>query len=69
MKNTSLFPSIEIDITGPMGNAYCIIGVVSTCLKEIGYSKDEIQTIIDDMMSSDYEHLLTVAKRYVTIKR
>lgn len=62
------FASIELDISGPDGNAYVIIGVVKTVLEQAGYSEIKIKKVIENMTSSNYEHLLEVASNYITIK-
>ena len=67
MNNDCLFPTIVIDIDSPQGNAYCIMGIVANALKECAFTKEQINSILDDMKSSDYDHLVSVAKRYVTI--
>ena len=68
MINKCLFPSITIDISGPQGNAYCIMGIIRNLLIQIDYTKEQIDEVITDMKSSDYEHLLDVARKYVIIK-
>jgi hypothetical protein len=59
---------IEIDLTGPDGNAFVLMGMASKFAKQLGLNKDEI---ISDMMSGDYEHLLEVFEKhfgnYVTL--
>lgn len=67
MNNKCMFPSIKINIAGPDGNAYYIMGLIQTLLIEIGYNKDQIDEVINDMKSSDYEHLCNVAKKYVVL--
>ena len=52
---------IEIDLNGPQGNAFALIGMVSGWAKQLGLDAKEIQT---DMMSGDYEHLLSVIEKY-----
>lgn len=46
---------IVIDLTGPDGNAFVLIGVASNLCKQLGLDK---QPIINEMMSGDYEHLV-----------
>ena len=46
---------IVIDLTGPDGNAFYLIGVASNLSKQLGLDK---QPIINEMMSGDYEHLV-----------
>jgi hypothetical protein len=52
---------IEIDLTGPAGNAYAVMGNCREWAKQLGYTSEEIKALMDDMMSSDYEHLIQVA--------
>ena len=61
---------LEIDLTGPDGNAYVLIGYASNLAKQL--KKDE-KAIKEDMRSGDYEHLVEVFDRefgdYVTLYR
>ncbi len=49
--------AIEIDLTGPEGNAFVLLGYASKFAKQLGLDSKAIQV---DMMSSDYEHLVEV---------
>ena len=51
---------IEIDLTGPDGNAFVLIGIAGKLAKQLGMDKNKIQT---EMMSGDYENLLSVMER------
>jgi len=51
---------IEIDLTGPEGNAFVLMGYSKRLGKQLGFSKEEIEKILADMKSGDYEHLLEV---------
>jgi hypothetical protein len=59
---------LEIDLTGPQGNAFVLIGYASNLAKQL--KKDE-KAIKEDMQSGDYEHLVEVFDRefgdYVTL--
>ena len=48
---------IEIDLTGPQGNAYYILGVAKNLCKQVGIPS---KPLLDEMMSGDYENLLEV---------
>jgi len=48
---------IEIDLTGPQGNAYFLLGTAKNLAKKLGLNGNEIT---NEMMSGDYEHLLEV---------
>jgi len=52
--------SIEIDLTGPQGNAYFLLGMAQQLAKQT--SKDHAK-IIEEMKSGDYENLLKVFDR------
>ena len=64
---------IEIDLTGPDGNAYVLMAYARRFGKQLGYDKDHIERIIDEMMLSDYEGLLYTFDRefgaFVTLWR
>ena len=51
---------IEIDLTGPDGNAFVLIGIAGKLAKQLGKDKSKIQ---NEMMSGDYEDLLGVMER------
>ena len=44
---------LEVDLTGPQGNAFYLIGLTKKLCSTFGISSDPI---IQDMMSGDYEH-------------
>jgi hypothetical protein len=52
---------IEIDLTGPDGNAFVLIGMASKFAKQLGLDGKVIQT---EMMKGDYENLLNVFEKY-----
>lgn len=52
---------IEIDLSGPDGNAFMLIGMASRLAKQLGMDEEEVQT---EMMSGDYDHLLSVIEKY-----
>ena len=51
---------IVIDLNGPEGNAFCLIDLAKKLARRSGYSSQKIIDLVVDMMSSDYEHLITV---------
>jgi hypothetical protein len=52
---------MEIDLSGPEGNAFILIGYASKWAKQLGLDSKAIQA---EMMSGDYEHLLSVIEKY-----
>ena len=53
--------AIEIDLTGPEGNAFVLIGYANKWAKQLGLDSKAIQA---DMMSGDYDHLLSVMEKH-----
>ena len=49
---------IEIDLTGPDGNAFYILAMAKRLCKEFGMTKTYEKDLLDEMMSGDYENLL-----------
>ena len=50
-----------IDLTGPQGNAYFLMGHAGQYARQLGLDGD---VIIAEMQSSNYEHLIQVFDRY-----
>jgi len=48
---------ITIDLTGPQGNAYYLLGTASNLAKQLGLDATQIT---NQMKSGDYENLLEV---------
>jgi hypothetical protein len=51
---------VEVDLTGPDGNAFVLMGLATRWAKQLGRDGKAIRA---DMMSGDYEHLLSVLER------
>ena len=49
---------IEIDLTGPQGNAYYLLSLAENLSKQLGYDKDRRERIQMEMKLTDYEGLL-----------
>ena len=49
---------IEIDLTGPEGNAYDLLNLAERLGRTLGYDKRRIELILDEMRLSTYEGLL-----------
>ena len=51
---------IEIDLTGPQGNAYYLLGLANRWAKELQFSDSYREEMLEKMRSSDYENLIQV---------
>ena len=55
---------IVIDLTGPDGNAFVLLGKAKSFAKQLGMNGVEAEALINDMMSGDYEHLLELFDKH-----
>ena len=53
--------TIEIDLTGPEGNAFFLLGSAQRWAKQCGMDSEKI---IEEMTDGDYEHLLLTIDKY-----
>lgn len=51
---------ITIHKDAPEGNAFAIIGTAKNLMKQLDFHKHESEAVIHEMMSGDYEHLVSV---------
>ena len=52
---------IEIDLTGPDGNAFVLIGTAGNLAKQLGL---DAKAIREEMMKGDYENLVNVFDKH-----
>jgi len=50
--------TIEIDLTGPEGNAFRLLGLARSLARQLDYSKKEIEDLMTEMTGSDYDYLI-----------
>ena len=50
-----------IDLTGPQGNAFFLMGQATRWAKELGL---DATAILEEMKASDYEHLVQTFDKY-----
>jgi len=54
---------IVIDLNGPQGNAFYLLGIAENFCKQLDMTKENTQAILDEMTSGDYENLIQVFDR------
>ena len=52
---------IEIDLTGPEGNAFVLLAYAEQYAKELGFDG---KRIVKEMKTKDYEHLISTFDKY-----
>jgi hypothetical protein len=58
IRETTPKTNTVIDLDGPMGNAFALLGVAKSEAMGLGIDRDDIDAILDDMKSGDYNNLL-----------
>ena len=53
-----------IDLTGPQGNAFYLLGLADKLCKQIGISEHETNSILEEMKSSGYTNLIETFDRH-----
>ena len=61
IKSKQQTSGIHIDLTGPDGNAFMLIGKANNLAKQLGLDGKAIQT---EMMKGDYENLIKVFDKH-----
>jgi hypothetical protein len=52
--------AVQIDLAGPEGNAFALMGIAKGFCKQLG---KDFKPILEEMRSGDYENLVAVFKR------
>lgn len=52
---------VVIDLTGPEGNAFVLLGYAASHCKKLGW---DAEPILEEMKSSDYRNLIAVFDRH-----
>ena len=65
--------TISIDLTGPQGNAFVLLGAARKFMRQLSYEHEDIDDILEEMQSGDYENMVQVFDRefgsFVTLYR
>ena len=56
----------EIDLTGPQGNCFCLMGVFEDYVKRhLDWTNEETEAALTEMQSGDYDNLLAVFDKHL----
>lgn len=61
-------PEVEVQLIGEDGNAFAVLGAVRSALRQAGVPKAELDEFMAEATSGDYDHLLTTATRWVSVR-
>ena len=53
-----------IDLTGPDGNAFYLLGFACNLMRDLEFTPEEAEGVMNEMRSSDYENLIRVFDHY-----
>jgi len=56
--------TVNLELTGVDGNAYAILGVFSRQARREGWTQEEIDLVLEEAKSGDYDHLLSTIMTY-----
>jgi len=57
---------VKMKLVGLDGNAFSLMGAFSSNARKQGWSKEEINVVIQECMSGDYNHLLVTLMEHTT---
>ena len=57
-----------VQLTGNDGNAFAVMGTVTSALREAGYTNEEVHEDQSQAMSGDYNNLLAVSMRWANVE-
>lgn len=64
------YPWVEVDLgdlNGPQGNAFAVLANTVQAMRSHGISDEEVAAYKAEAMASDYENLLAVTSKWVTV--
>ena len=61
-------PEVEVELSGQDGNAFVIMGAVRRAMRRAGVPAEELDEYTTEATSGDYDNLLAVTMRWVTVE-
>ena len=56
--------TLNLELVGVDGNAYAVMGVFSRQARREGWTQEEIDSVLEEAQSGDYDHLLSTIMTY-----
>lgn len=56
--------TLNLELVGVDGNAYAVMGVFSRQARREGWTQEEIDLVLEEAQSGDYDHLLSTIMTY-----
>jgi|TARA_R110000765_G_scaffold411483_1_gene510622 hypothetical protein len=61
------FPHVEVELAGQDGNAFAVLGAASKAMRQADVDKADIDEMMAEARSGDYDHLLQTVMATVTV--
>jgi hypothetical protein len=61
------FPHVEVELVGQDGNAFAVLGAASKAMRQADVAKEDIDEMMAEAMSGDYNHLLQTVMATVAV--
>ena len=61
------FPHVEVELVGQDGNAFAVLGAASKAMRQADIDKADIDEMMAEAMSGDYNHLLQTVMATVAV--
>ena len=58
-------PSVKL--VGQDGNAFMVLGLCKQAARKSGMDKEQVDTIMEEMMAGDYDHVLQTAMKHFDV--
>ena len=63
-RETDYYRPYVIDLTGPQGNAFVLLGYAKQFARQLKLEDAEMRKIVTEMQEGDYEHLVQTFDKY-----
>ena len=60
--------TVNLDLVGVNGNAFMIMGVFQRQARKEGWTQEEIDVVLDEAKSSDYNYLLATISNHCEVQ-
>lgn len=60
--------TVNLDMVGVNGNAFAVMGVFKRQAKKEGWTQEEINLVLKEAKSRDYDHLLATIENHCEVK-
>jgi hypothetical protein len=67
MSDIPVYPDISVRLIGTDNHPMAIVAVLTKGLRDGGIGRDEIDRIVREALSGDYDHVLSTCLKYIRV--